>query len=247
MQQKNNKGYIDIHSHILPGVDDGASSMEETIEMLKIAYSEGVRTLVATPHNHPDMKYDNQRVQDTYEAVKEEAKKLYDDLELILGNEIYYHDDVVSELKSSNALTLGDTSYVLVEFDIMIEFSKMYKAIRRLIEARYRPIIAHVERYECLYKQYVRAQELVELGACIQMNSSSIIGGIFDARATYCRTLIEKKLVHFLGSDCHNLTTRPPQMERSIRVLRKKIDPAIVEKLTVLNGERLLGNRYVES
>jgi protein-tyrosine phosphatase len=221
--------------------------MQETKDMLSKAYDEGVRILVLTPHNYPGEEYDIDKIKKAYEEVVAEANCMFDDMTLILGNEIFYRDGVISELKAKKALTLGDTSYVLVEFDVRLEFPKMYQAVRKLIEAGYRPIIAHMERYECLYKQYVRVQELIELGACMQMNCRSVMGGLLDSRAAYCRKLIEKNLIHFLGSDCHNMTSRPPQMNTCVESLRKKISQSIIDKITVSNVERFLLNRYIDN
>lgn len=247
MEQISLSGYMDIHSHILPGVDDGAADMEEALEMIQMAYKEGVRIIVLTPHNYPGEDYNNELVHSRYEELVSAVGSRYDDIILMLGNEIFYRDSIVTELRQGGALTLGKTLYVLVEFDYRIEFNKLYQGVRRLVEGGYRPIIAHIERYDCLFKQYIRIQELIELGAYIQVNCRSIMGGLLDQGAVFCKKLLEKNMIHFLGSDCHNLTSRTPQMASCLKHLRKKGNQTVVEKISVSNVERLFYNKYIDN
>ena len=111
------KKFIDVHNHILPGVDDGACNMEDTIAMLQIAYDEGIRTIICTPHHHPRRGCESiETLQKTYQLVKQEIDKLQLDIELYLGCEIYFDDEVIDNLKQGNILTMNNTKTILLEF-----------------------------------------------------------------------------------------------------------------------------------
>ena len=141
-------GIIDVHTHILPGIDDGARDWDESRRMLETAYSQGIRHIVATPH------YSRRGLRpEIYELsarLTEEAKKIAPDFKTGLGQETYYHEGLVENLKQGQALTLEGTRCVLVEFDPQEAYHSLYQAVRKMTMARYIPVIAHVERYFCL-------------------------------------------------------------------------------------------------
>lgn len=239
-------GYLDIHSHILPGVDDGSKDIAMTMQMLGQVYDEGVRYIVATPHYYPGHKNAPiSRIREKFETIRQEAAKQYPDMTIMLGNEIYYKDETVSLLKKNEILTLNDSRYVLVEFNVGLEYKKIYHAIKKFTMEGYYPILAHVERYACLYKQERLVDELVQAGAYIQVNAETFLGGIFDSYKKYCMKLMNSELIHFLGSDCHNIDNRCAVMEQAVRVLRKKIEPNILENVLVNNPIRFLNNEFI--
>ena len=167
---------FDIHTHILPDVDDGAKDADETKRMLRVASDEGIDAIVATPHFTCGMsKKETQKRIQLYEAVRNWWKKQEPDKELYLGNELFYGESLVEALEEGVALTMNGTKYVLVEFPIYAEFLYIQKAVRTLQYAGYLPIIAHVERYENMQDRG-KIQSLVDMGAYMQVNVSSVIG-----------------------------------------------------------------------
>ena len=166
-------GIIDVHTHILPGIDDGARDWDESRRMLETAYSQGIRHIVATPH------YSRRGLRpEIYELsarLTEEAKKIAPDFKTGLGQETYYHEGLVENLKQGQALTLEGTRCVLVEFDPQEAYHSLYQAVRKMTMARYIPVIAHVERYFCL-REGKNLEELVQCGCRLQMNYSSLDG-----------------------------------------------------------------------
>lgn len=244
MSEKNY--YTDIHTHILPGVDDGSNSMEETIKMLRIALEQDIRTIIATPHyiaggkNLPADKLASIRDQ-----VQAEAVKLDKEFKIFLGNELYYSESIVDELKSKEALTLADSRYVLVEFSVRDSYERIYKGLRELLNAGYAPILAHVERYHCLYKKEALVSELVRMGCYIQMNADSLIGGIFNSEANLNRKLLNNGLVHLIGSDCHDSEVRKPCMNDTVKTLRKKCDESLITMIFMENPMNILKNTYI--
>lgn len=240
-------GYYDVHIHLLPGIDDGADSMETTRQMLEKAYEQGVRFLIATPHyisgRTADTKAERKQL---LEQVKALAKTVAPDLEVDMGNELYYSESIFRDLAEERAATLCDSDYVLVEFAVNVPYKELYHAMRRFVEASYRPVLAHVERYECLYKQEQRISDLISLGTYIQMNTQSLIGGFMDTRASYCRRLLMQGQVHLLGSDAHGILRRPPLMRDAVRILeRKGVPEPLLERILYRNPQRIIENKYI--
>lgn len=239
-------GYLDIHSHILPGVDDGSKDMDMTMQMIGQAYEEGVRYMVATPHFYPGHRNaDFMEIERVFDEVSKVAKEKFPAMELLLGNEIYYKDEAVTLLEQKQIHTLNAGRYVLVEFNVGWEFQKIVMAVRKLTMKGYYPILAHVERYACLYKREDLVEQLIDMGAYIQINAETLLGGIFDGYKKYCMKLMSQGMVHFLGSDSHNTGSRQPVMEQAMKILRKKIEPEILDKVLISNPEHFLRNEYI--
>ncbi len=243
----NREGFFDVHTHILPAVDDGASSMKITKEMLKEAYKQGIRYMIATPHYMKgEKKVPIEQLRQCLQRVQEEAYQISPEFRLYFGNELYYSDSVLEDIENGLAATLAESDYILVEFSVTAQYREIYQGLRKGIEMGYRPVLAHMERYECLYKKYENIDELLSLGVYFQMNAGSVIGGLFDRRAAYCRKLIQEGYIHLLGSDCHNMEHRPPKMKEAVKILKKKkISENVLEKILFYNPRCILDNRYI--
>ena len=239
-------GYTDVHAHILPGVDDGSRSMEQTIQMLKLALQQKITTMIATPHYLPGEK--NASVDQLYtvrDEVQAQATKLHKDYKILLGNELYYSDALLEDLKSKRALTLADSRYVLVEFSVRVSYGTIYRAMGELLQAGYAPILAHVERYQCLNKREDLISEIKKLGCYLQMNSSSLTGGMFHSGASWNRKLVRIGLIHLIGSDCHDDKVRIPSMATAADMLHKKCGDTITNQIFLKNPHHILENTYI--
>lgn len=237
------KGYYDIHAHILPGVDDGSSSMEETVNMLKLAIQQEIKTIIATPHfNTRKSNVPPEELQRVRDEVEREAKKLDNEFSILLGNELFYSDSVINALNKKEALTLNGTRYVLVEFSFGEKYKAIYQGLGNLIRSGYVPILAHVERYSCLSRSEELIGEIIELGCYIQMNCNSLKGGLFHSKSTENRKLVNNGMIHFLGSDCHDQKIRVPNMKSTVEALYKKCDNKIIDSIVVENPRLLLEN-----
>lgn len=238
--------YVDVHSHILPGVDDGSRSMDETVQMLKIAISQGIRCIIATPHyitgatNAPV-----EQLHQVREQVQAEAEKLDPELRILLGNELFYSESIVDALKSGQALTLAQSRYVLVEFSVKEDYRRIYQGISQLLQAGYAPILAHVERYQCLHRKSSLLEELVKLGCYLQMNSSSLVGGMFDKQAAFNRKLFAQGYIHLVGSDCHDSKIRVPRMKSAVQTLQKKCEDRLIQQVFAYNPSKIMENTYI--
>lgn len=247
MEEKNmGNGFVDLHAHILPGVDDGSKDMPETLRMLKLAYDEGIRTIIATPHYVAGAKLVSpEQLSRVCEQVQAEAEKMDQNMKILLGNEIYYSESVLEALQTGAALTLAGSRYVLIEFSPKETFKNIFRGLGELVRAGYLPILAHIERYQCLYKNEDAVQELTNLGCYLQMNAGSLCGGILDTESAYCRKLVLQGWIHFLGSDCHDAKVRIPSMLRAMERLKKKCDEEVLQRIFYEHPFKVLENTYI--
>lgn len=238
--------YIDIHNHILPGVDDGARDMDEAIQMLSIAYEQGIRMIIATPHFSTGLKG---HTADELKAIAKEvslaAQRVGMDMQIILGNELLYSVELVEALDKGDALTMDGTRYILIEFLPSISKQEISYALNQCIYSGYIPILAHAERYYCLRAKSQSVEDLVRLGAYIQLNLSSLKGSITNPRTRFARMLIKKKWVHFLATDSHGVKERPPITKHAIRYLIRKFDEDLVRQLLWENPLTMLEDRHL--
>lgn len=238
--------FVDLHSHILPGVDDGSKNMDQSVRMLRMAIAEGIRTIIATPHymvgakNCPVLQ-----LRSVGDELQKEAAKIDPNMRILLGNEIYYSESVLEAIQSGAALTLSGSRYVLIEFSPKDSFNHIFRGLSGLISAGYLPIVAHMERYGCLHKNSSFAEELINLGCYLQMNCTSLIGGLLDSDAKYHRRLVEQGLIHFLGSDCHDDKVRVPSMARAWKQLQKKYDEEVLNRIFYEHPFKVLENTYI--
>lgn len=231
---------IDVHNHSMPGVDDGSQDSDMTFQMLQMAYEEGIRAVILTPHYKSTMS--DETTQKRYAAYRKAclmAEKVSPRLKLYLGEELYYDSKMVQRLREGRALTLNGTQYVLAEFPVYVDYPYIRQAVQDLWAAGYLPVLAHIERYEAL-KKMDHVEELVELGAYIQVNAESVIGKAGFRTKHYLMKLIKKDLVHFVGTDAHNISSRPPQMKACAAYLKKKAGAEKAQMLCSRNAKKIL-------
>ncbi|RGY96736.1 CpsB/CapC family capsule biosynthesis tyrosine phosphatase [Clostridium sp. AM58-1XD] len=236
---------IDIHAHILPGLDDGARDMQETRAMLLKAYAQGIRIIIATPHYH----YRNHQIQPESikiltEEVQKIAEQIADDFKIYSGQEIFYAESTVDQLGNGEILTMAGTRYVLVEFSLSASYNRIYRAVRKLIGAGYIPILAHIERYRSLRTEGA-VEELTKAGACMQMNYGSLMGFRHLADRRWCRKMILEDQIHFLGTDMHRMDYRPPKVTEGIGWLYRKVDQGQADRLVWGNPVSMLENKFL--
>lgn len=239
-------GFIDIHTHILPGVDDGSRSMDQTIRMLHLAHAQQIDTIIATSHYAVGAKnIPPEELMSLKDRVQEEARKINKDMRILLGHELYYSDSIRDMLKAKQALTLAGSRYILVEFSPKESYNTMYKGLAGLIQAGYIPIIAHIERYHCVHKKDHLINDLVRMGCYIQMNCNSLSGGIFDRAVRRNRKLLKLGLVHLLGSDCHDDKIRVPNIGTTVNILQGRYEVELLDRVLYRNPACIIENTYI--
>lgn len=239
-------GFVDIHCHVLPKVDDGSTSMEMSIEMLKMLYAEGVSVVVLTPHHRHG--YANAPVEvlnRQFLALEELAAKEVPGIQLVLGAEVHYASDMMDELFNGTALTINGTRYVLTEFLPNTSFREMEGTCRSLLMNGFKPIIAHAERYQCLVKDPVLVQDLVDMGSFIQVNTGSVIGKDGFKIKLFCNKLLKYELIHVLGSDAHDLGKRKPEYKKCIEYISKKFGNEYASRISSKNPLKIINGKEI--
>lgn len=243
---------IDIHSHILPGVDDGARNMEETIEMIKIAVKEGIGAIVATPHYEVGMEPEVlSKYREAYCKVRQYIEEEQIPLELYQGSEIFYSESITEALQEGTLYTINGTRYVLVEFSIDTGYSTIERALKNLLYAGYRPVLAHTERYMELH-DLKKVGELVRLGTRVQINANSVIGKEGWRVKRFCLRLMKNSLVHVIGTDAHGSSRRRPVIKECVEYIENKMGTSyrklVCEKnpRKILEGEKISGKDRVD-
>lgn len=239
---------IDIHCHVLPGIDDGARNMDESKRMLKMAVQEGIQGIVAASHFECGVSDEYfQKRRQGFEELSQWLETSHLPITLYPGNEIFYSEEVVSMLEEQKAYTMNGTSYVLVEFSPFAPFSYLRMALQRLQYGGFRPILAHMERYQCLAKEE-RIQALVEMGIYLQVNTSSVTGAMGWRMKRQLMKYIRNGWIHFLGTDAHGTEHRIPQMAQCLKYIEKRAGKSCRERLSeyypeqMLRGEEISGN-----
>ncbi|MDR7002195.1 CpsB/CapC family capsule biosynthesis tyrosine phosphatase [Neobacillus niacini] len=236
---------IDIHCHILPGIDDGAQSFEDSIAMAKEASKEGIHTIIATPHLNS--QYDNRRPQ-ILTKVEELNRVLQEkeiDVKILPGQEPRIYGEILEDFQQNQIQTLNDSSYLLIEFPSnhvprYTERLLFDVQIQGLI-----PIIVHPERNSELMERPELLYQFVEKGALTQVTASSVAGYFGKKIKEFSHQLIETNLTHFIASDAHNITSRSFKMQEAFDLIQSKfgIDYVYLFKENaelVVNGENVM-------
>lgn len=239
-------GIIDIHSHMLPGVDDGARSLSDTKALLNESYRQGVRAVIFTPHYQAGV-YINERGQlrERFDQVKESISSELPDLKLFLGNEIYFSNDVPELLAQGRLCTLADSKYVLVEFATNAAYDFLKNSLYRILLEGYVPILAHAERFQCLYKKVSLIEDIVDMGAYIQVNAGSVTKEAPHKVKGFIKKLIDNDLLHIIGTDTHDLKSRKPNFSECIRFLEKKYNDEYIRMLLIDNPQKVINDMYI--
>ena len=234
------QSYYDMHSHILPGLDHGASNMETAIEMIQKEAEEGIGHVVLTPHYFSG-KDQKETIKFQYKKLCEEIKKRNIPVTLYTGNEVMAKEQHLEDIQDSFIETIGETSYLLTEFRRSDSYQYIYNTLKQVQLSGYRPIVAHIERYEAL-KNKEAVVSLVQMGALMQVNAGSFARKHLQK---YLVTLAKEGLIHVIGSDCHDLTKRPPGIRCGTDILKKKLSTEQYEKICFKNPEKILKNDYI--
>ncbi|MGP4073842.1 tyrosine-protein phosphatase [Piscibacillus sp. B03] len=215
---------IDLHSHILPGLDDGASSMTESLAMAKSAVQDGIQVIYATPHElHPQFDYQLDELYKQFEELNAQLIQEEVPLEVRLGQELRISGDLVERLNSKEALTLGNGGqYVLIEFpsDHVPEYAQ--RLLFDVQVAGYKPIIAHPERNKEIMQKPELMYKLIRDGNLAQVTAASVAGNFGNKIQEFSFDLIEANLAHFIASDAHNTNTRGFVMTKAWESIRRE-------------------------
>ena len=224
---------IDIHKHILPNIDDGARSIEETFNLIKEAKNAGFEAIVSTSHYKEGYyETDTPEREVWINAIYENLKAKNIDVELYLGNEIYMSENMIRLLEEGKASTINDTSYVLFEMPLNAEPLNLYDVIYEMLQYKIVPILAHPERYTFIQKEPELVYDLIKKGVLMQANYGSIIGQYGEKAEIIVKKFLENDMIHMLGSDVHRPGTIYPKIPEILSKLEELIGEEKLEKLT---------------
>lgn len=195
----------DIHSHLIPGIDDGSQSMEETLEMLRYFKALGYEKVITTPHVMIDYYKNNpETILGGLEKVKSAIKKEKIEIEIEAAAEYYLDDHFMQLINEKKLLTFGE-NHVLFEISFNAEPPNVKEAIFNLVTSGYKPVFAHVERYPFYENKLDKVRDFKARGALIQLNINSLSGNYGPGVKKMAVQMIENDLVDVVGSDCHRL------------------------------------------
>ena len=210
---------IDFHTHILPGIDDGSKNTEQSLALLRLEGEQGIRRVVATPHfyaHHDSPEAFLTRRANAVSRLREAAAAEPDLPELEVGAEVYYFNGI-SNTDLLQKLTVGSSRYVLIEMPMSPWTSRMYRELAEIREKQELiPIVAHVDRYLSPFRTHGIPDRLAELPVLVQANASFFLHR--GTRRMALRMLREGR-IHLLGSDCHNLSDRAPNLAAAEQII----------------------------
>lgn len=233
---------IDIHTHILPMIDDGPATVQESIEMCKIAANDGIKKIIATPH--VQNKVDNENtILEKIEVLNQSSKQEGLDLVIFPGAEVYLNDQLLHAdiLKESRILTLnGNRKYILLEFSFQWIPPETEQVIFALKTMGFTPILPHLERNSRVQNNPAILIRFIELGAILQVTAQSIIGNFGVASKKCVLWMLKNRLVHVIASDAHSSVGRPPILSHALKVVSDMLDEESARKMVLDHPEMIL-------
>lgn len=240
---------IDLHAHILPGLDDGPKDMSESLEMCRQAVAGGVTTIVATPHMN-DGVYNVTRNKVLAEVIM--FREVLDAEKIALtvepGGDVHISSDLLDQLKDGNIMTLGDRGkYVMLELPSDVLPDGLLDFLFSVQLAGVTPIISHLERNFEVQTRPEMAQKLVEGGNLVQVTAASVVGE-FGSTAERCsHELLKRRLAHVVASDMHSIKKRPPgRMSVARRVVEELLSVEEAEEIFINRPEKILAGHYLD-
>lgn len=245
MNRSDNTGFVDIHCHLLPGVDDGAPVYSETLALLQMAHADGICAMILTPHyrghyrkNTPDI------LRCQFERVCAEIKKELPQMELYLGSEAAWERDLGEKIAEGHVLTMNGSPYVLLEFGFGCMRSQVTDGVMDVVSCGYTPIIAHAERYDVFRRDKNLIDEVLSMGALVQLNADSVLGKRGFALKRFCHRLLKQGKAHFIASDAHDRHRRPPALRACFEYVRKHYGEDYAWVLMRDNARALLSGQW---
>jgi protein-tyrosine phosphatase len=233
---------IDLHSHVLPGLDDGSPSLEESVAMLHLAAQTGVTDLVASPHANPAFRFDPETVERQLDELREFAPP---GLRLHYGCDFHLSfDNIQDALAHPARYTIDHGPYLLVEFSDLLIPKTTDEVFTRMLGAGMIPIVTHPERNPLLWRRLDQIARWTSAGCRMQITAQSFLGRFGKEARDVARRLVELGLAHVVASDAHDSQDRPPRLDLAYRHVSKRWGEPVAQRLflenprSVLSGEK---------
>lgn len=239
---------IDIHCHILPGFDDGADNMEESLRMARIAAGGGTKAMIVTPHSNVPNSYQNfldKFYVDTFKELKSKIKENNIPINIYPGHEIFATDDLVEPIKRKRLLTLCNSDYPLVEFGFRERSESVYRKLQILVAEGLTPIVAHPERYAFVAENGSAPLMLKKIGCLLQVNKGSLKNKFGDNAYAIAQALIIREVADFVASDAHSPYMRTPYLADAHEIVSELHSVQYADLLLNINPEKVLKNEKI--
>lgn len=238
---------IDIHSHILPYVDDGSRDMDMSLRMAEIYVENGIDKVIATPHYIEGTSYkSSEELRIGLETFRDELVRAGIPLQVYLGNEVYAKPDIADDIKQGKIYTLNDSRYILLELPMKDIPVYVENLIHELSVKGYVPIIAHPERYIKIAENPNILYRYITMGALTQLNLPSLSGFYGSRVQNTAKILLKNKMIHFVGTDSHSNGHRSPEVIDTLNVLYDLVEDEYFELLTKTHQEAVLENEVID-
>ncbi len=227
---------IDIHNHLLPGLDDGSPDMETSLAMARIAVADGITHIVCTPHSNHRYPYDPFRVEDLIATLRARLADASIPLQLARGADFHLtYENIQEALADPARFSIAGRGYLMTELPDFGSFSSFDETYYELRLAGMTPVLTHPERNPTLQESQAKLYDWLHLGVLVQVTANSVLGHMGKKAQRLAFDLLEKKAVHFIATDAHNTSSRPPKMRETYDVLAKRYSVAYADTLCKTN------------
>lgn len=241
---------VDIHCHILPGLDDGAGNMSDAIEMAELAFSSGIKSLIATPHCNIPGSFHNYwglSLEDEFVNLRRELNRRNIALNVYPGQEVFLEAGFLDMLHQGKLITLNESRYMLVEFDVNERADVAYRKLQQLLAEGCVPIVAHPERYGFVNEQKEAVYRMKDLGALLQINRGSIKGAFGRTIRRKAMEILSSYQADFIATDAHSQYSRTPYLADVHEFISEEISVDYGDALINVNPQKVLNDEKIYS
>lgn len=233
---------IDIHSHLIYGVDDGSKDIESSINILSKLSNHGVTDIILTPHYITDTNYVSEKRDNIlkYKELQREVKKQGININIYLGNEIYIDKNILKYIEENKMCSLNNTEYILVELPMSGIYPDYIDIFNNLINIGFKVILAHPERYTSFQKDNSLIDEIVSTGVMLQCNIGSIVGEYGKEAKKTMKYILKNKLVSFIGTDIHKDKIDYSYLDKSISKFKKYLTEEEINDILNKNAKKII-------
>ena len=234
---------IDLHCHILPGIDDGAATLDVSLEMARASVADGVTAIACTPHILPGLYHNTgPQIREATSRLQEALDAANIPLRLVTGADVHITPDLVPGLRSGRLLSLADSRYVLVEPPHHVAPVKMGDVFFKLLLSGYIPILTHPERLSWIEAQYSTLQGLVRGGVWMQITAGSLTGAFGRSAQYWANRMLDEGCAHILATDAHDMGRRAPDLSKGCELAAKRLGSKEAEHLVLTRPLGILTN-----
>lgn len=237
---------IDLHCHILQNVDDGPANLKQAMGIIRAQTRQGVTELCLTPHLHAGVfDASDEAVDDEFRVLERQVAAENIQIVLHITREYFYDSEFRRLLQEGNVTPLGDYRVLMLEFGTEVPAEILPEAAKRVLNAGYTPMFAHVERYRAVHKDCELVKQLMDMGVIVQINAGALLGDDGKALKNMAWSLLRRGYVSVVASDCHDLKDRAPNLRRCYALLEKEVGRENAQILLSRNPEAIL--RFTET